>query len=200
MSIAQMMKSDAEFDVKSTEQLIRDAVELPVSERARSLFALSKRVTVATVSQFAELLALEQNQMPLMFGSLPVRSAATIALLVNGSGEVRAEAERLWFTLSFIERHELKVQFEAEDVELPLLEGEMQTLEHGLDAAIGLLGPGEWAAQPASGCEAVLVKRRNPDKQAVLVDADGGVLDAAEFPSLWDAELAFCEGTRTPTT
>lgn len=194
------MLVDDEFDRKPTGQLLHDAATEPwLVGRARSLFALSRRVTPESLSQFVDLLDLEQNRQTMVFGAVQVREMGTIALMLNGRGKVRAEAERLWFAMSFEERHYLKTGLSGfEPDELPLLDHERAMLAQGMAVATKHLGSGEWEPRPTLDGKAVVVKPPHPDERAIFVDPDGSFLLHDGFPTFRDAQIAFAAGERTP--
>jgi len=176
MSLHEAMVSDPELDSEPDEALEIAAIETAVGERAKALWALSRRVRVESLGRFVELLDHEQNQMPIMFGRLPVNHSGIIALLVNSSGEVRAEAERLWFELSFAERHDLKTWLTSDGFDLPLLENEQHRLDEAVSVATEKLGPAEWSASPQMDGLAIVVSEAHPGTRSMIVAPDGSAL------------------------
>ena len=192
MNLHDAMVSDPEFDAKPTDLLQREATESPVvTDRAASLWALSKRISVANLPEFVKLLEHPENQRPLMFGSLPVNHSAIIALLVNSSGEVLLEAEKLWFNLSFVIRHDLKTWLDKEGLDLPLLETEDELLDKAIAVADERMGPGDWFASPTADGKAITVKERHPGTRAIIVSPDGSaaippgpIMESPDFKTL----------------
>lgn len=196
-SLREMMLVDHEYDARSTDQLVEEATR----GIGRSLMALSKRVTPDSLEQFIELLGLEKNQLPMVFGTLPANHVAIMTLLVNSAGPMRKEAERLWFELSFVTRHGLisHIGVGFKPGELPLLDDEHELLATGVEVATAQLGATEWKPQVTDDGRAVIMTARHPDpdKRGIIVGPDGSWLLADGYPSHWDAWVAFRAGERT---
>lgn len=197
MSLFDLMTSDDELDAIGIESLSSRAVEGPIFERTKALWALSRQVTIESLPQFIETLEDSALQTPLMFGTLPANQSVIIALLINSSGEVRLQAERLWFELSFAERHELKSYLRDDGFELPTLEVEDQALAEAVAVASERLGPAKWIASPLSNLPGISVREDHPGKKSLVVASDGSALLMPESGGS-SAELkAFADGARS---
>ncbi len=196
MSLLELMTSDSDFDSRTTEELLVVAIAEPASERARALFALSRRVTESTVTKFIELVELERNQEPLMFGSMPVGVAGTIALLLNSSGVVHDAAVEQWFKIPFVERHDLISALEGDDLELPRRVVEQEALDNAIVVANSWFGEGDWQPRPSAQDGLIIVSETYPGERVLLVGSDGSALVSSQTTS-WDDQQAFAEGQRS---
>lgn len=197
MSLYQAMVSDPELDAEPDGALERAATNSGVGERAKALWSLSRRVTVDSLPGFVRLLEHEQNQMPIMFGRPPVDHSGIIALLVNSSGEVHAEAERLWFELSFAERHDLKTWLEPDGFDLPLLEKEQHQLDQAVAVATEKLGPAEWNTSPQMDGLDIVATEPHPGRRSMIVAPDGSALLLSGQGASTEETEAFNAGARS---
>lgn len=194
-----LMTADSEYDVQSSAELVDGALAAVAVVRARSLFALTRRITPEGMAEFVDLARSDINRQPLMFGALPVGQAAIVSLLLNAEGEVVAEARSLWFELSFVERHELREQFDSIRSSLPLHEQEQVDLERAVRNAEAQFGQADWKARPAAIEHGVIVSEESPGARAAIFAPDGSFLTTT-VETMWDDEQEFAAGSRSGCT
>jgi hypothetical protein len=119
--LAELLASDPDFDAMSTAGLIETAMRpLMVTDRARALLVLSRRVDEEPAILAEFLSALEQDDANTrVVGLMTVRLFGLVGLLLNVQGPGREIAADVWRSLPGVDRDDVRQAMRANDVAFP---------------------------------------------------------------------------------
>lgn len=166
-------------------------------ERAKALWALTRRITGDSFTDFVELLEQDDNNLPLMFGTMPINHSAIIALLLNSPSDLEAKAREVWFGLPAVDRYYLKNYLKEDSFDLPTLAIEEVALDQAVAVANDRLGAAEWIARPLHGVAGSEVLEVDPGKRSMFVAPDGSALLVPIGESTSELLEAFGNGVRS---